>query len=639
MHIESVSIKNFRSFKDCTVNLDSYTSLVGANGAGKSTVLAALNIFFRESGDAPTNAIKLDRQDYHERDISRPIEIEVKFIDLSDQERDEFSGYISDGRLVVKAVAKYEDEMKGARVEQRGNRQVMRQFMSFFDIAKEKDIKKLRDEYRKMRNSHQDLPDVTAKPEMIEAVRNFEKDNPEKCEQTEVQKNFYGFGKEEGPLNKYVQWIYMPAVKDAHVESVEGKNTALGKILERAVRTKVNFDGDLEDMRQEVISRYQKLLKSRDKSLRQISESLTSRLMKWSHPSAKVSLSWDDDIAASIDIGKPRIRLRTKERSFEGDLSRFGHGFQRSYLLALLQELVSVDDKSQPKLIFGCEEPELYQHPPQARYLASVLNSLSSQDAQVIVTTHSPHFICGRYFESLRMVRYDSSQEQSRVFEASFDTISSRIQDLTGYEVSGTDTQMARLQQSLQPELSEMFFASKVVLVEGLEDKAYITSLLIAFGKWDEFHRAGAHIIDVNGKHNLRDPYIIASLLGIPAFVVFDADNSCIGRDDEESHRQTNINILKLVGGNVDIPFPKNTSWGSCFVQWPDHIGKVLKSEISNQNWERTKRIAGADLDNTVREKNAVRIGNHVDVLYKENLIPSSFRKLVKEIARFISSE
>ena len=639
MRIKSISIKNFRSFKDCDVNLDDYTSLVGANGAGKSTVLAALNLFFRESGDAPTDVTMLDRQDYHERDISRPIEVEVTFIDLSDQERDEFAGYISDGRLVIKAIAKYDDELKGARVEQRGNRQVIRQFMNFFDIAKEKDIKKLRDEYKKMRNSHQDLPNVTAKPEMIEAIRSFEKDNPEKCEQTEVKKNFYGFGKEEGPLNKYVQWIYMPAVKDAQVESVEGKNTALGKILERAVRAKVNFDSDLEDMRQEAIGKYKKLLKSHNESLDQISGSLTSRLAMWSHSRAKISLSWNDDVAASVSIGEPKILMRTKERSFEGDLSRFGHGLQRSYLLALLQELVSMDSKSQPKLIFGCEEPELYQHPPQARYLASVLTNLSSQNAQVIVSTHSPHFICGKYFESLRMVRYDPSQEQSRVFEASFDAISSRIKDLTGHKISGSDTQMAKLQQSLQPGLSEMFFASKVVLVEGLEDKAYITSLLIASGKWDEFHRAGAHIIDVNGKSNLRDPFIIASLLGIPAFVVFDADNSCIDRNDEKSHRRNNVNILRLVGGDADLPFPENVVWGDCFVQWPDHIGKTLRSEISDQDWERTKRIAGSDLDSSVREKNAIRIGNHIDVLYKENLIPPSLTKLVNEIVRFISSD
>ena len=639
MRIESISIKNFRSFKDCTVNLGNYTSLVGVNGAGKSTILAALNIFFRESEEAPTDMIKLAKQDFHERDTSRPIEIEVTFIDISRRERDEFAGYVSNDRLVVKAVAEYDDESESARVEQRGNRQVMRQFMNFFDIEKERDIKKLRDEYRKMRNSHQDLPNVTARQDMIDAIRNFEEQNPEKCEPTEVVKNFYGFGKEEGPLNNYVQWIYMPAVKDAQVESVEGKSTALGKILERAVREKVNFDGELEDMRQEVVSRYQKLLESQDESLKQISETLTSRLVMWSHPSAEISLSWSSDVAASVDIGKPRIRMRAKERSFKGDLSRFGHGLQRSYLLALLQELVSMDSKSQPKLIFGCEEPELYQHPPQARYMASVLTSLSTQDAQVIVTTHSPHFICGKYFESLRMVRYDPSQEQSRVFEASFEEISNCVRDLTGHQVSGTDTQMAKLQQSLQPGLSEMFFASKVILVEGLEDKAYITSLLIASGKWDEFHRAGAHIVDVNGKSNLRDPFIITSLLGIPAFVVFDADRSRIGKDDEESHRHININILKLVGGDVEAPFPENIAWGDCYVQWPDHIGKILRSEISDQDWERTKNIAGSDLDSTVREKNAVRIGNHVDVLYREKLIPPSFTKLVNEIVRFISSD
>jgi len=47
-----------------------------------------------------------------------------------------------------------------------------------------------------------------------------------------------------------------------------------------------------------------------------------------------------------------------------------GHGLQRSYLLALLQELAGSEAPNAPTLILGCEEPELYQHPPQARHLA-----------------------------------------------------------------------------------------------------------------------------------------------------------------------------------------------------------------------------------------------------------------------------
>lgn len=48
------------------------------------------------------------------------------------------------------------------------------------------------------------------------------------------------------------------------------------------------------------------------------------------------------------------------------------------------------------------EEPELYQHPPQARYLAELLYDLSQGGAQVIVCSHSPLFIPGDDVESVK---------------------------------------------------------------------------------------------------------------------------------------------------------------------------------------------------------------------------------------------
>jgi predicted ATP-dependent endonuclease of OLD family len=69
MKIKSVHLTNFRSFHECIVELEEYTALVGANGSGKSTVLCALNIFFREQESSSTNIIDLDEEDFHNRNI------------------------------------------------------------------------------------------------------------------------------------------------------------------------------------------------------------------------------------------------------------------------------------------------------------------------------------------------------------------------------------------------------------------------------------------------------------------------------------------------------------------------------------------------------------------------------------------
>jgi putative ATP-dependent endonuclease of the OLD family len=48
MKLKSLRIENFRSFADETISLDGYNCFVGQNGAGKSTILTALNIFGSE---------------------------------------------------------------------------------------------------------------------------------------------------------------------------------------------------------------------------------------------------------------------------------------------------------------------------------------------------------------------------------------------------------------------------------------------------------------------------------------------------------------------------------------------------------------------------------------------------------------
>ncbi|MGD9653313.1 MAG: AAA family ATPase, partial [Candidatus Dadabacteria bacterium] len=65
MKLESLRIQNFRAIDDETIHFDDYTCLIGANGCGKSTVLCALNIFFRETSGSSLNLINLEKEDFH----------------------------------------------------------------------------------------------------------------------------------------------------------------------------------------------------------------------------------------------------------------------------------------------------------------------------------------------------------------------------------------------------------------------------------------------------------------------------------------------------------------------------------------------------------------------------------------------
>ena len=50
MRIKSVKIKNFRSYiNEIQINFDNFTTIIGKNDAGKSTILEALDIFFNDA--------------------------------------------------------------------------------------------------------------------------------------------------------------------------------------------------------------------------------------------------------------------------------------------------------------------------------------------------------------------------------------------------------------------------------------------------------------------------------------------------------------------------------------------------------------------------------------------------------------
>lgn len=178
--------------------------------------------------------------------------------------------------------------------------------------------------------------------------------------------------------------------------------------------------------------------------------------MQWARPDTSLRVSWQQDPDKSVKVEEPFARIVAGEGTFEGDLARFGHGFQRSFLLALLQELANQGETTEPRLILGCEEPELYQHPPQARHLAGVLNTLAEGGSQVLVTTHSPLFVSGNSFESVRMVRRDSTTKASYITRPLPAKIGDKYAQITGEKPLDPRGALARIAPILQPTLDKL---------------------------------------------------------------------------------------------------------------------------------------------------------------------------------------
>ena len=641
MKIEYVRIQNFRSFEDATIPLNNYTCLVGPNGAGKSTVLTALNVFFRESENLPTDTGRLDQEDFHLKHTADPVQITVAFGDLSDEAATDFKDYVRQDQLVVSAVATFDSVTGKGEVKQYGQRLGMRDFAGFFEAATAGEkVPELREIYKELRQTHTDLPAASTKDAMTQALRDFEGARPNNCELIRSEDQFYGFSKAKDRLAKHIQWVYVPAVKDATSEQVEARNSALGKLLARTVRSKTNFNETVGELKNKVQQQYQDLLDENQSVLDDISLALQSRVSEWAHPDVKLRLQWKQDPEKSVRVEEPWAHVLAGEGEFEGELARFGHGLQRSYLLALLQELAGAGAASSPTLILACEEPELYQHPPQARHLASVLNKLSRGNSQVIVSTHDPSFVSGEGFEDVRMVRKDAGSRSSSVSHMSFADIAQSVAAATGQQPTKPEGVLAKVHQALQPALNEMFFTRRLVLVEGLEDIAYLLTYLNLLETLDEYRRMGCHVVAANGKSQLLQPLVIAKHMKIPTYLVFDADADKPDKNGSRTkHEKDNKALLSLAGKPSENAMPDETIWGDGLTVWHSEIGDVVKAEIGEQDWARARAEADKHYGHSGGfGKNILHIGASLAYSWADGKRSASLERLCKSILSLDSS-
>ena len=634
MRLTTLQIQNYRSFKEETIYIDNYTCLVGNNGAGKSTVLSALNIFFREKSST-TDVEHLSEEDFHNKDTSKPIKITATFEELSDAAKNDFAHYLRQDKLIISAKAEWSEEERSATVLQYGERLGIKEFGGFFEASNATEKKKIYSEFRK---KHHDLPTATSGPKMEEALREFEQKSPDLCSQIESQDQFYGWTKGASLLVKHIQWVYVPAVKDASTEQNDGKNTAISKILDRTLRAKIDFSTPIGELKQNLESKYKDILEENQGTLSELGQTIQTRLQEWSTPDSKLQITWDYDSKKSLVIDNPFARISIGDSGFLGEVSRLGHGMQRSFLVALLQELATGGNDDSPKLILGFEEPELYQHPPQAQHLASVLENLSdpkSGNAQTIMTTHSPYFVSFHNFERIRMVRKSSTPSRSNVQQATVKSISNMIAEALGDICQHPSETIGRTMQVMQPSQRELFFCKVAVLVEGIEDVAYITTHLHLMNQWDNFRKFGCHFIVTGGKTNASRPLAIAKTLNIPTFLIFDSD----GPKENDQHKKNNTCLLKLCGFENEDPLPTECLFKENVVMWKSTIGKVVKEDIEEQCWDTAFKNVKNDLnipnDTTFSQKNSHAIAATLEKLYGDNKKSNSLEKLCTHLLEF----
>ena len=185
-----------------------------------------------------------------------------------------------------------------------------------------------------------------------------------------------------------------------------------------------------------------------------------------------------------------------------------------------------------------------------------------------------------------------------------------------------------------------MFFAKKIIFVEGIEDQAFILAGLEVAGLVEQFRKAGAHIIVTNGKSNLITPLWICNILEIDHFVVFDGDSSTDekhGRRDKQMN--DNIQILKILQLEKTINhFPDQNVFSPKIVFWKENIGEAFNSDCGSKKSEIYETVEAKHNHPGDLEKNILAIADRIQTAMEVGSELKSIRSMLNAIVEFCNT-
>lgn len=182
------------------------------------------------------------------------------------------------------------------------------------------------------------------------------------------------------------------------------------------------------------------------------------------------------------------------------------------------------------------EEPEAFLHPSQEEVLHYSLRDLvQDQTTQVLLTTHSSRFVSNTMDDLTRLIRlrrdsgvttsYQVSREElDRLFDAALLADAEITPSLHEPARSAASAVMAALKTELwlQPQRSAAFFARRVLLVEGPSETGLYSYLVTR--RLMSHPTPGVVVLDCMGKYNIHRFMSLFNAFGIDHSVMYDGD-------------------------------------------------------------------------------------------------------------------
>lgn len=501
MKIDSISIEGFRSIKGpIKIELPQICALIGANNVGKSNILSSI---YRVLGRDWVTVNTFDEDDVFNKDYDQDIVINITFCEPFKYEQ--FKGFTID---IPKIRFSYTRYVKG---EYAGKRRLEKQCLKLDN----KPVFKYR-----------------ARP------------------QKGVKAEFEPFTSIPQELQENIPVIYIGIDRNLKSQLPNARYSLLGILL-----NDINRDFEREDNLIAIrnahgenvnISRKERFAKCINAAMAALKTDQLTSLEKSIKVNALLQLGFDPKIDTdkldiqfspftSLDFFKS-LELFVIENNYKINATDLGGGFQNALVISIIK---AFEERRKEGAIFLIEEPEMFLHPQMQRSLYKTIRSIG-QTNQVIYITHSSHFVTIPEFDEIRIVS----------------------KGINGTEViQSTLKSDKRLKEKfikeLDPERNELFFAKKVLFVEGDTEKLAFPEYSKRLGK--DLDQCGTTIIEVGGKRNLPEFIQLAISFNIRVAFIYDTDSSDFQKEQKEEEAKYNIMLEDFAKSGVAVfRFDKN---------------------------------------------------------------------------------
>jgi predicted ATP-dependent endonuclease of OLD family len=270
--------------------------------------------------------------------------------------------------------------------------------------------------------------------------------------------------------NAIVNTVFVPSIRDHNqilkITEYSFLNKLLNKIYEKAEQDKKD---ELKEILEKATDKCKEIFNEYEIKLDNISKSIIE------HKGLRMSM-----LPSNYQEIYKKLTLLLND-GIETELDFKGSGIQSVIIISLFKLYADLKIGSAILLI---EEPESFLHPQANRHMAKILNDICKEDnIQLIITTHSPNYLQDIDLKNIILLKKEGNK-----------TVKNQI-DYLQDEV--------KLRKELNTSNLELFFADKVILVEGETDKILLPAFAKTIKEDYDFDKKNISIIDVGSKSNL----------------------------------------------------------------------------------------------------------------------------------------